>query len=68
MALYEVTGRLWSGSQSKYIEVGEIVELDDELARVLLEKKAVKPAVFAPLPNGAGEHQNRQKRQNKRRR
>ena len=43
---YEAVGLLWSPSQNKYIEIGETIELDDEIAKLLLKKKVIKPAVY----------------------
>ena len=46
MAKYEVVTLLWSPSLNAYITPGAKIELDDELAKVLLEKQCIKPAVF----------------------
>ena len=46
---YEATALLWSPSQKKYLQPGEIIELEDEIAKVLLAKKAIKPAVYRRL-------------------
>ena len=43
---YEAVGLLWSPSQNKYIQPGETIELDDEIAKLLLKKKVIKPAVY----------------------
>ena len=43
---YVAMGLLWSPSQKKYIEIGEIIDLDDEIAKILLDKKVIKPAVI----------------------
>lgn len=43
---YEATALLWSPSQKKYLQPGEIIELEDEIAKVLMAKKAIKPAVY----------------------
>lgn len=46
MAKYEVLTTLWSPSQNKYFNPGEEVELDDDIALLLLKKDAIKPAVL----------------------
>ena len=43
---YVATGILWSPSQNRQIEIGEIIDLDDEIAKILLAKKVIKPAVI----------------------
>ena len=43
---YVATGLLWSPSQKKYIQPGEIIDLDEEIAQILLKKKVIKPAVY----------------------
>ena len=43
---YEATALLWSPSQNRYIEIGEQIELDDEIAKLLLKKKVIRPAVY----------------------
>ncbi len=43
---YEVVGLLWSPSQNRYIQPGEKIELEDEIAKLLLKKKVIKPAVY----------------------
>lgn len=43
---YVATGLLWSPSQKRYIEIGEIIDLDDEIAKILLRKKVIKPARY----------------------
>ena len=43
---YVATGTLWSPSQNRQIEIGEIIDLDDEIAKILLAKKVIKPAVI----------------------
>ena len=43
---YEATTLLWSPSRNKYLQPGEVIELEDEIAKVLLAKKAIKPAVY----------------------
>lgn len=47
MAKYEVLTKLWSPSQNKDIEPGESVELDDDIAILLLKQKCIKPAVIS---------------------
>ena len=43
---YVATGVLWSTLQNRQIEIGEIIDLDDEIAKILLAKKVIKPAVI----------------------
>ena len=43
---YLVTGLLWSPSQNRYIQLGEIVEFEDEIAKILLRKMVILPAVY----------------------
>ena len=43
---YEVVGLLWSPSQNRDIQPGETIELDDEIAKLLLKKKVIKPARY----------------------
>ena len=43
---YLVTGLLWSPSQNRYIQPGEVVEFDDEIAKILLKKRVILPAVY----------------------
>ena len=43
---YLVTGLLWSPSQNRYIQPGEIVEFEDEIAKILLRKMVILPAVY----------------------
>jgi len=47
MANYEVLSKLWSPSQNKDIEPGEVVDLDDDIAILLLKQKCIKPAVIS---------------------
>jgi hypothetical protein len=44
--LYEATAILWSPSRNEYVMPGEKIEIDDELAEILLRKKVIKPAVY----------------------
>ena len=44
MSKYEVLSLLWSPSKNRYIEVGESIELGDEIAKILLNKQAIRPA------------------------
>lgn len=46
MAKYEVLSKLWSPSQNKYFDPGEVVDLDDDIALLLLKQKCIKPAVI----------------------
>lgn len=50
MAKWLVLKRLWSISQGKYIEPGEIVEISDAGALVLLAKECIKPATIEAAP------------------
>jgi hypothetical protein len=43
---YQAVELLWSPSQKKYLHPGEVIELEDDIAKVLLAKKAIKPAVY----------------------
>ena len=47
MAKYEVLSKLWSPSQNKYFDPGESIELDDDIALLLLKQKCIKPAVIS---------------------
>lgn len=47
MGKYEVL-LLLSPPQGRYIEPGEVIELDDDTARILLACGAVKPAEYKP--------------------
>jgi len=47
MAKYQAINLLWSASSGRYIEPGEVIELDDEAGRILLESGNVKPAEMA---------------------
>lgn len=47
MAKYEVLSKLWSPSQNKYYDPGETIELDDDIAILLLQKRCIKPAVIS---------------------
>jgi transcriptional accessory protein Tex/SPT6 len=38
---------LWSPSQNRYVQPGEVVELGDAIARKLLKIDVIKPAVKA---------------------
>ena len=49
MANYEVVNLLWSPSQERYVQPGELIWLEGEIEAVLLEAGHVKPAV-APQP------------------
>lgn len=40
---YQVIQLLWSPSQNRYIQIGEIVELEDDIAKILLQKDCIKP-------------------------
>jgi len=44
--LWEATDLLWSPSQKRYIQPGETIALPDELAKKLLNKRVIRPAVF----------------------
>ncbi len=46
MAKYEALSRLWSYSQNREYQPGEIVELDDAMARILFEKDCIQPAEY----------------------
>ena len=43
---YQAVGLLWSPSQNKYIQPGETIELEDEIAKLLMKKKVIKPARY----------------------
>lgn len=44
MAMYEAISLLWSDSLSGYIHPGEELELDGDIAAILLEAGHIKPA------------------------
>lgn len=46
MAKYQATGLLWSPSQNRTIQIGEVIDLDDEIARKLLALDVIEPAVL----------------------
>ena len=47
MAKYKVLSLLWSPSQSKYLEPGEVVEFGDEIGMMLLNKGVIEPAKYS---------------------
>ena len=47
MARYKVLDLLWSPSRNQYIEPGEVVELGDAIAGVLMGKGVVEPARYS---------------------
>lgn len=46
MAKYEVLSLIWKQSQGKYFYPGEIIELEDDAGKVLMDKQCVKPAIY----------------------
>lgn len=43
---YEVIQLIWSPGQSRYIHIGEVIELEDNIAKILLKKDCIKPYVL----------------------
>lgn len=41
---YSVKVMLWSPSGNRYIQPGEVIELDDDIALLLLKKDVIEPA------------------------
>ena len=41
--VYEVTQLLWSPKGNRYIQIGELIELEDDIAKILLRKDCIKP-------------------------
>jgi len=48
MGKYEALGLLWSPSKNKFIQPGETIELEDEIAKILLRKRVIRPARYIP--------------------
>ena len=46
MARYKVLSLLWSPSRNEYLEPGEVVDLDDGIGGVLMNKGVVEPAIY----------------------
>ncbi len=47
MAKYTALSLLWSYRQNRETQPGEIVELDDATARILLAKDCIQPAEYS---------------------
>jgi hypothetical protein len=51
-AKWRVLSRLYSPSQNRYYERGEMIALDGEISQILLEKRCITP--WVDLPRGEG--------------
>jgi kynurenine formamidase len=47
MAKYKVLKLISSVPLNRYVLPGEVIELEDEMAMILMEKKCIEPAVLA---------------------